>query len=99
MAITKKDVEHVARLARLALTEEEKETYTRQLEKILSHIDKLSEAKTEGVKPTAHPLSVKNVWREDLLVAWEKTDDLLEGFPEREERYVKVKKVLGNEDE
>lgn len=94
MPITKKDVEHVARLARLALTEEEKETFTRQLEKILTYIDQLNKLDTSGVEPTSHPLAIKNVWREDLGVAWEDPDRILEGAPEREERYFKVKKII-----
>jgi aspartyl-tRNA(Asn)/glutamyl-tRNA(Gln) amidotransferase subunit C len=94
MPITKKDVEHVARLARLALTEEEKELYTQQLERILAHIGKLSELNTDGVEPTAHPLSIKNVWREDVMIASEVTEELLKGAPEREERYIKVKRIL-----
>ena len=94
MPITKKDVEHVARLARLALTEEEKELYTRQLERILSYMEKLKELDTEGVEPTSHPLAVKNVWREDEAVEWKNPDEVLSGSPEREERYFKVKKVL-----
>jgi len=94
MPITKKDVEHVAKLARLALSEEEKDTFTRQLEKILTHIDQLNKLDTQGVEPTAHPLDVKNVWREDVCIPWEKADEILEGAPEREERYFKVKKIL-----
>jgi aspartyl-tRNA(Asn)/glutamyl-tRNA(Gln) amidotransferase subunit C len=94
MSITKKDVEHVAKLARLALTEEEKEVFTRQLEKILTYVEQLNKLDTQDVPPTAHPLSVKNVWRDDVCMPWEKTDDILAGAPEREERYFKVKKVL-----
>ena len=94
MSITKKDVEHVAKLARLALTEEEKETFTRQLAKILTYVEQLNKLDTKDVPPTAHPLSIKNVWRDDVCVNWEKPDDLINGAPEREERYFKVKKVI-----
>ncbi len=94
MPITKKDVEHVAKLARLALTEEEKTLFTGQLEKILTYVEQLNKLDTKDVPPTAHPLSVKNVWRDDVCVPWEKPDELLAGAPEREERYFKVKKVI-----
>ena len=67
MALTKKDVEHVARLARLALSEEEKERYTQQLGHILTYIEKMSALDTQNVPPTSHVLPLSNVWREDKV--------------------------------
>ena len=94
MAITKKDVEHVARLARLALTEEEKENLTSQLAKILGHIERLNAMDTADVPPTAHPFASKTVWREDKLIPWTDNESILQNAPEREESYIKVKKVI-----
>lgn len=63
--ITKADVEHVAHLARLKLSEEEKEAFTRQLNAILEAAGKLQELNTEGVEPTAYAIPMQNVFRPD----------------------------------
>ena len=94
MAITKKDVEHVARLARLDLTEEEKENFTKQLGAIIDYIEKLKELDTKNVPPTAHPFFSKSVLREDKAVAFDDTESILKNAPDREERFFKVKKVI-----
>lgn len=63
--ISKDQVKHVAHLARLAITEEEAEKFTKQLDAIISFAEQLNELDTEGVKPTSHVLDMKNVLRED----------------------------------
>ncbi len=99
MAITRKDVEHVARLARLALSEEEKERYTQQLGQILTYIDKMSTINTENVVPTTHVLPLSNIWREDkcepsTAETLGSPEDILANAPEREGPLFKVKKVI-----
>jgi len=94
MALTKKDVEHVARLARLALTEKEKENFTEQLGKILGYIEKLNAMDIADVPPTAHPFFSKTVWREDKTYRWSPAKPILDNAPEREEGFFKVKKVI-----
>jgi aspartyl-tRNA(Asn)/glutamyl-tRNA(Gln) amidotransferase subunit C len=96
MKITKKDVEHVARLARLALSEEEKDRYTAQLESILEYIEKLNQLDTKNVPPTTHVLSLFNVWREDQAEPNRlgSTEDILKNAPEAEGSFFKVKKVI-----
>ena len=94
MAITKIDVEHVARLARLALSEAEKENFTAQLGKILHHMEKLSKMNTSKVAPTAHPFFSKTVWREDKTYRWSEAPPILENAPEKEESFFKVRKVI-----
>lgn len=93
--ITKNDVEYVARLARLRLTDSEKEQFTGQLEKILGYIGQLNKLDTKDVPPTSHVLSIKNIWREDDLnpCSQEIRDALLKNAPEREGNFFKVKKV------
>ncbi|MBI5102816.1 MAG: Asp-tRNA(Asn)/Glu-tRNA(Gln) amidotransferase subunit GatC [Nitrospirae bacterium] len=59
-------VDHLSRLARLSISEEEKSTYGDQLAGILSYMEKLNELDTEGVEPTSHVISMSNVVREDL---------------------------------
>ena len=94
MALSKKDVEHVARLARVALTEEEKEKFTVQLGNILEHIEKLKELDTSQVQPTAHPFFVRTVWREDVVEACPLREGILSNAPGREELFFKVPKVI-----
>ena len=65
MAITRDEVLHVARLARLELTDQEVERFTEQLSAILEAVDKVSELDLSDVEPTAHPLDLVNVWAED----------------------------------
>ena len=64
--ISIKDVEHVAKLARLELTEEEKEKFTKQLGAILEYAQQMNEIDTTGVEPMAHAIPVVNVMREDV---------------------------------
>lgn len=89
-----KDVEHVAKLARIAVTEEEKKRYQGQLAKILGHINQLKAKNTDGVPPTAHPFDVVNVWREDEAKQFEDIPAVLKNAPEKEETFFKVKKVI-----
>ena len=65
MAISRDEVVHVARLARLALTEEELDRFAGQLDAILEAVGKVSELDLAGVEPTLHPLELSNVWAED----------------------------------
>ncbi len=94
MAITKKDVEYVARLARLYLTEEEKESYTTQLDHILSYIEKLNELNTDNVPPTSHPFFTRTVWRNDKMIPPTHQEPILKNAPESEENFFKVRKVI-----
>ncbi len=96
MKITKKDVEHVARLARLALSEEEKERYTAQLESILGYIEKLGNLDTTNVPMTTHVLPLANVWREDQAEPDRlgSQDAILKNAPGAELPFFKVKKII-----
>jgi len=94
--ITKKQVEHVAKLARLGLSEKEKTKLTQELSAILDFIDKLNQVKTDKVEPTAQVTGLENIKREDKgrQKTKKETDKLLELVPEVENRYVKVKAIL-----
>jgi aspartyl-tRNA(Asn)/glutamyl-tRNA(Gln) amidotransferase subunit C len=94
--IDKKEVEHIAKLARLSLTEKEIEKYQKELSQILEYIEKLKEVDVSNVEPTFHPLKVKNVMRKDTEIkkGIEKIKKLIESMPERKEGYLKVKRVL-----
>jgi aspartyl-tRNA(Asn)/glutamyl-tRNA(Gln) amidotransferase subunit C len=94
MALTKKDVEYVARLARLALTESEKEKFTGQLSQILDYFEQLKKIDTTHVSPTAHPFFTHTVWKEDQPKPKEQTQKILANAPEREDDFFKVRKVI-----
>ncbi len=99
MKITKTDVEHVARLARLALSDEEKERYTQQLGQILTYIEKMSALNTDNVALTTHVLPLSNVWREDKCEpstpeTLGSPEDIVANAPESEGNLFKVKKVI-----
>jgi aspartyl-tRNA(Asn)/glutamyl-tRNA(Gln) amidotransferase subunit C len=84
MAITKDEVLHVARLARLALTEQEVERLTEQLGAILDAVSKVSELDLTDVPPTSHPLDLVNVWDEDEPRPSLSLDEVFANAPERE---------------
>ncbi len=67
MKISQKDVEHVARLARLTVAPEELEALTGQMDAILGYVDKLNELDTEGIEAMAHAVPMSNAFREDEL--------------------------------
>ncbi len=92
--ISLKDVEHVALLARLSLTEDEKQVYTRQLSDILEHVRKLQDLNTDGIQPTAHVLPLQNVFREDRVGEHLPVDQVLANAPERQDNFFKVPKII-----
>jgi aspartyl-tRNA(Asn)/glutamyl-tRNA(Gln) amidotransferase subunit C len=94
MAITKKEVEHVALLARLELTEEEKEIYTQQLNSILEYVHKLDRLDTGKIAPTAHVLPLRNVFREDVATPGLPQEKALENAPEQDNGFFKVPKIV-----
>ena len=95
MKITKKEVEHVAKLARLALKDEEAEQLTRQLSDILTYVEKLNELDTKDVEPTSHVLPVRNVLREDEVSGSIDRGKALVNAPDRTEEFFRVPKVIG----
>lgn len=91
--LTAETVEHVAKLARLALTEDEKKLYLEQLSKIIDYFDELKAVNTEGVEPMAHALNIVNVLREDVVKTPPGRDLLLKNAPDQENGYFKVPKI------
>lgn len=94
MSITIKDVEHVAKLARLDLSEAEKETFTEQLNAILKYAEKLNELDTTNVEPTSHAMPLVNVMREDKARPSWPMDKVLLNAPDEEDGQFKVPAVL-----
>ncbi len=94
MKITREEVEHVARLARLELTEEEKDLFTGQMDAILAYVDKLNELDTANVVPTSHAVPMENAFREDEVRPSIGIDNALANAPERAEGFFRVPKVI-----
>ena len=90
MAITKDEVLHVARLARLALTDEEVERLTDQLGAILDAVARVSELDLTDVPPTSHPLDLVNVWAEDEPAPSLPLDAVFANAPARERDLFRV---------
>jgi len=94
MKITAKEVEYVAKLARLKLTEREKKLFTQQLDSILDYMGKLNELDTEKVPPTFHVLPLENVMREDAVTDDHLQKELLSNAPERDGDFYSVPKII-----
>lgn len=94
MGLTKKEVDYVAGLARLSLSEEEKELMARQLTNILEYMDKLNELDTADVNPTSHVLPLSNVFREDEVVPSFPREKMLSSAPENEKGHYRVPRII-----
>ena len=90
MPITREQVEHVARLAHLDLTEEELERLGEQLGAILEAVGKVDELDLSGVEPTSHPLDLVNVWREDEPRPSLDRDEALANAPQTDGGFFRV---------
>jgi aspartyl-tRNA(Asn)/glutamyl-tRNA(Gln) amidotransferase subunit C len=94
MAVTIKDVEHIAELARLKFNEQELDNFTHQLNEILSYVEKLNELDTENVEPLSHPVENNNVFREDEVKPSIMREEALRNAPDKNELFFKVPKVI-----
>jgi aspartyl-tRNA(Asn)/glutamyl-tRNA(Gln) amidotransferase subunit C len=92
--ISKQEVEHVAKLARLELSEAEKEKLTDQLSNILTYVEKLNELDTSGIEPTAHVLDIKNVMRDDAAAPSLPQEQALANAPDKAAGHYKVPKII-----
>jgi aspartyl-tRNA(Asn)/glutamyl-tRNA(Gln) amidotransferase subunit C len=88
------DIDKVARLARLALTPEEKTEYARQLGDVLHHIEQLRKVDVSGVEPSAHAFAVHNVWAEDIAQPGLPVDQALRNAPAKRDNMIAVPKVV-----
>ena len=92
--IDEKQVQHVAQLARLKLSEQELKRFSGQLSKILDYINQLNEVDTSSVEPMSHPLDLKNVFREDEVKPSLSRDEALDNAPQRRQGFFLVPPVL-----
>lgn len=94
MKLSREEVLHIARLARIALTEEEITRLSGQLSDLLEHFQVLQEVNTDNVPPTAQPIELRSVIREDVVKPSLLVEDVLANAPRREGDYIRVKAVL-----
>jgi len=95
--ISKEQVEHIAKLARIELTEEEKERFTKELSSILDYFEKLNQVDSSKVLPLAQVTGLEMVMRDDYVEKnknWEIKDKLLKEAPSKKDNYFKVPKIL-----
>ena len=88
------NIDHVANLARLALTPEEKTKFSQQLGDVLHHIEQLSKVDVTGVEPTAHAFAVYNVWQDDVPRPGLPADAALKNAPAQRDNMIVVPKVV-----
>jgi aspartyl-tRNA(Asn)/glutamyl-tRNA(Gln) amidotransferase subunit C len=94
VSLSEKDVEYVAKLARLKVTAEEKKLFTSQLGNILDYAEQLKELNTENIEPTAHAVPMANIFREDEVSSCDDRESFLAQAPDRNGDFFVVPKIL-----
>mgnify|MGYP001103864136 CR=1 FL=1 len=94
MKISDKEIEHIALLSRLKISENEKKIFAEQLSTILDYIDKLNELNTQGIEPTSHVIPLNNVMRDDIPMPSINREDALMNAPEHTEKFYRVPKII-----
>lgn len=95
MAVTVKDVEHIAKLSKLEFSDAEKEKFTHQFNDILGYMEQLNSVDTTNVEPLAQVIPQENVFREDVVKPSTPTAEALKNAPAATEQHFKVPKVIG----
>ncbi len=98
-SITLEEARHVAKLARLALTDDKLRQLTHQLQGILGYVNKLKEVDVTGIEPMAHALPLTNVFRDDVPTPALDLDQVLANAPDQDSPFFKVPKVLGGDED
>ncbi len=91
--ISTDDVKHVAKLARLELTEEEIDKYSKQLGEILKYVEQMNEVDTTNVEPMPHPIQIYNVMREDEVKYEQTKEEMMANAPFEENGFFRVPKI------
>lgn len=92
--LSKEEVEHVAWLAHIELSNKEKILFTEQFNEILEYFKKIDEVDTKGIEPTYHVLDLKNVFRKDKVTASLSTKDALNNAPKKEKKFFKAPRIV-----
>ncbi len=94
MAVTRDEVKHIAKLAKLSLTEQEEINFQKELSNIIDYMDKLNEVDITNVESLSHPITVENVFREDEVKKSISREEVLKNAPDATEEFFKVPKVI-----
>lgn len=94
MAIDRKAVDHVARLARLDLTDDEREAMRVELGQILEHAERIQALDLDGVEPTSHSVSIRNAMRADVVTPSLPPEEVLANAPEVEDGRIRVPRII-----
>ncbi len=94
MRITKEAAQHIAKLSRLALSENEADTFSGQLNSIIEYVEQLNKLDTGAVDPTSHVLPLKNVMRDDIPAASLPREEALKNAPDATEKFYRVPKII-----
>jgi aspartyl-tRNA(Asn)/glutamyl-tRNA(Gln) amidotransferase subunit C len=92
--LSKKEVEHIAWLAHIELSEKEKDLFTQQFNDILDYFKKIDKVDTRGVQPTYHVLNLMNVYREDEASPTLTTEEALKNTPKKEKKFLKAPRII-----
>jgi aspartyl-tRNA(Asn)/glutamyl-tRNA(Gln) amidotransferase subunit C len=93
--IDQKTIQHMAKLARLQLNDEQAKKYSEQMSTILNHFEQISQVNTQGVEPMITPSEIENFWREDEVIKENSAEDMLKNAPARTGNLFKVPPVVG----
>jgi aspartyl-tRNA(Asn)/glutamyl-tRNA(Gln) amidotransferase subunit C len=94
MPVSPKDVDHIALLARLGLSDEERSSLREDLESMLAYIGKLETLDTTGIEPTAHVIELATPLRADVVTNQDEADAMLGNAPDRDRTYLRVPKII-----
>ena len=92
--LSKKEVEHIAWLAHIELSDQEKALFTEQFNEILDYFKKIDDVDTEGVEPTYHVLDLKNVSRTDETTPSLPIEEALRNAPKKDEKFIKAPRIV-----
>lgn len=94
MNISKQHIQHIAKLARIKLTEKQEKIFTEQLAMIFQYMEKLNKVDTMNVSPTSYVTGLSNITRDDIVKNSGISDELLHQLPDHSDRLLKVKAIL-----
>jgi aspartyl-tRNA(Asn)/glutamyl-tRNA(Gln) amidotransferase subunit C len=95
MPLSEKEVEHIAELAKIKVTEKEKSLFTKQFNEILQFFHQLDEVDTSSIEPTFHVVDMKNRFRDDTIETTLSTEEALKNAPKKEKNFFKAPKLFG----
>lgn len=95
MSVTLQDVEHIAKLAKLSFSDQEKNKFVQQFNQILDYMEKLNELDTSNVEPTFNVLNLQNILRKDKVKTWLTQEEALANAPKTKHGFFSVPKVIG----